>query len=125
MSFICACAPAFKPIVVLIIPKFFGDSSRSRSAKKSVEGFAKGRTGKRPEGYELSRRTPLHTAEDGAPNMPTGDYDAISDKNESPRIGKMRIAVRTDTEVKWQDYDVSVNNGRQARKSGCSTESLV
>lgn len=57
--------------------------------------------------------------------MPTGDYDAISDKNESPRIGKMRIAVRTDTEVKWQDYDVSVNNGRQARKSGCSTESLV
>ncbi|KAK6596482.1 hypothetical protein H4I96_09134 [Botrytis cinerea] len=132
LSFVCACAPALKPIFVRIIPKLFGDSSRSRSQKKSTEGYGQGRTARRPEGYELSRRTPHHTTEIGAGDI-EGDYDKMSDvtdvesghgKGDGLNKGQMGIAVRTETEVKWHD-NMSVNNGKPVRKSGSSTESLV
>ncbi|EDN99155.1 hypothetical protein SS1G_14015 [Sclerotinia sclerotiorum 1980 UF-70] len=130
LSFVCACAPALKPIIVRIIPKIFGESSRSRSAKRSTEGNGQGRTGRRPEGYEMSRRTAHTEIEVGDIG---GDYDKMSDitdaesgkgKVDGTHKGQMNIAVRTETEVRWHD-NVSVSNGKPVRKSGSSTESLV
>ncbi|ESZ91316.1 hypothetical protein SBOR_8291 [Sclerotinia borealis F-4128] len=134
LSFVCACAPSLKPIIVRVIPKLFGESSRSRSVKKSPDryGNGQGRTGRRPEGYEMGRRTAHHT-EIGASEMPDGDYDKVSDftdvesghrKKDGMRTGQMGIAVRTETEVQWHDK-ISVSHGKSARKSDCSTESLV
>ncbi|KAB8292574.1 hypothetical protein EYC80_008280 [Monilinia laxa] len=127
MAFVCACAPALKPIFVRIIPKIFGESSRSRSAKKSTEGY--GRTGRRPEGYEMSRRVAQHTTDIGAGDE---DYDRMSDLTDvqgghgkdDGHKDRMEIAVRTETEVKWHN-NVSVGKGKAARKSGSSTENLV
>lgn len=130
LSFVCACAPALKPIIVRIIPKIFGESSRSRSAKRSTEGNGQGRTGRRPEGYEMSRRTAHTEIEVGDIG---GDYDKMSDitdaesgkgKVDGTHKGQMNIAVRTETEVRWHD-NVSVSNGKPVRKSGSSTESLA
>ncbi|KAG4025152.1 hypothetical protein MFRU_065g00250 [Monilinia fructicola] len=127
LAFVCACAPALKPIFVRIIPKILGESSRSRSAKKSIEGY--GRTGQRPEGYELNRRIPQNTTEIGAGD---GDYDRMSDLTDvesgqgkdCAQKGRIEIAVRTETEVKWQN-EGSGKEGKAARKSGSSTEHLV
>ncbi|KAI9651292.1 hypothetical protein NHQ30_001330 [Ciborinia camelliae] len=140
LSFICACAPALKPIIVRVIPKILGESSRSRSGKKSIEGNGNGngqgqtgRTGRRPEGYEMSRRTLHHHTEIGAGDI-DGDYDKMSDMTDVEsgygradgviKKGHMGIAVRTETEVKWDD-NMSVSHGKPARKSDSSTESLV
>ncbi|TGO80910.1 hypothetical protein BPOR_1536g00010 [Botrytis porri] len=132
LSFVCACAPALKPIFVRIIPKIFGESDRSRSQKNSTEGYGQGRTGRRPEGYEMSRRTANHTTDIVAGDI-EGDYDKMSDvtdvefghgKGDGLRESRMGIAVRTETEVKWHD-SLSVKNGKPVKKSGSSTESLV
>ncbi|QSZ31842.1 hypothetical protein DSL72_001411 [Monilinia vaccinii-corymbosi] len=131
LSFVCACAPALKPIFVRIIPKIFGRTSRSQSAKKSTGDYGKGR---RPEGYELSSGATTRDAKViGAVNMPDQDHDRMSDImdpkgasgiGEGMHKGRMAIAVRTDTEVIWHDNGPG-SKGRSVVKQGSSTESLV
>ncbi|RAL58973.1 hypothetical protein DID88_009264 [Monilinia fructigena] len=127
LAFVCACAPALKPIFVRVIPKIFGESSCPRSAKMSTEGY--GRTGRRPEGYEMSRRVAQHTTDIGAGDE---DSDRMSDLTyvqgghgkENEHKSRIEIAVRTETEVKWH-HDVYASNAESARKSDSSTENLV
>jgi hypothetical protein len=113
LSFIAACAPAMKPIVMKIIPKVFGNTSRS-AAK-----YSKGATARL--GYQLdqmSRHTqngPVRTYVDAGAK----DDDDSIEGDELPVQGvKQGIAVTTETEVRWHD-------STKTSKNGSSTESLV
>lgn len=112
LSFIAACAPAMKPIIMKIIPRVFGQSSRSG------QRYTKG--GSARLGYQLdhmSRRTqpgPNRTQVDVG-----GKDDDSSDGGDLPVQGvKTGIAVTTETEVRWHD-------STKKTKNGSGTESLV
>ena len=114
-SFIAACTPAMKPIIVKIIPKFLGQSGRSRSGKYG----ATVRTSR--IGYQLdymSRKTqrgPNKTHIDAG----VKDDDSSIEGSELPVQGiKNGIAVTTEAEIRW-------HNSTKTTKNGSSTESLV
>jgi hypothetical protein len=117
LSFIAACAPALKPIVVKLAPKLLGTSSRSRSRDKYGRG---GTTRASKLGYrldDLSRNTrrPANVTQIGSGQV----EDQSSMGNSSEKVGNQGIVLTTQTDVTWHEDSL------HPTKRGTSMESLV
>ncbi|KIM98242.1 hypothetical protein OIDMADRAFT_43326 [Oidiodendron maius Zn] len=115
LSFVAACAPALKPIVVRIAPKLLGTTSRSRDNK-----YLKGGTPQASRlGYRLdnlSRNT--RQATNVTQIESTEGEDKLSLENNSEHRMKDGIVMTTETQVMW-------HTSSQPAKNGTSMESLV
>lgn len=115
LSFVAACAPAMKPLIVKIAPKFFGTSrSRSRSHNQYIKsGSQANKLGYRLD--EMSRNTRQGT---NITQVDTDFEDKSSVENAIRQGGKKGIVLTTETNVTWQNTPMTA-------KKGTSMESLV
>ena len=115
LSFIAACAPALKPIVLRIAPKLLGTTSRSRD-NKYIKG---GSLQANQLGYQLDN-LPRNTRQTTniTPIESTEHAEKSSLGNHSGPAAQKGIVMTTETQVMW-------HTSRQPVKDGTSTESLV
>ncbi|KAF4163587.1 hypothetical protein CNMCM6936_000579 [Aspergillus lentulus] len=110
LSIIAACAPALKPLFVMIIPKVFS-SSKSRTGPQ-YNRYGASRSG--PMGYDLDHISRASRRGQGETMIEAGDDET------GHRLSKNGIVLTTEMEVHWHES----RSGRPITQ-GSSTESLV
>ncbi|KAF7162414.1 hypothetical protein CNMCM6106_009388 [Aspergillus hiratsukae] len=110
LSIIAACAPALKPLFVMIIPKVFS-SNKSRSGPQ-YNRYGASRSG--PNGYDLEHISRASRRRHGDSMIEAGGDER------GDRLSKNGIVLTTEMEVQWHES----GSGRPINQ-GSSTESLV
>ncbi|PVH78075.1 hypothetical protein DL98DRAFT_462809 [Cadophora sp. DSE1049] len=119
LSFVAACAPAMKPIIMRLLPKFFG-STRSGTGKYGAKS-------RFTHGYQMdamSRKTATHVGMQSQAKIEGGEYDDAF-PIQRVGVGTKGIVCTTETEVKWVEAGKEREAKVKGTRGGSSTESLV